>query len=54
MDDLKANFRSYEYDCDNADDTNILINELCTRHPEVRESEVREIAAEWTRYSENI
>lgn len=47
MDDLKANFRSWEYDHDNEDDAEGLYHILMQRHPESNSDWVREIAYHW-------
>ncbi len=50
-DDLCANFRSWEYDCDNFKDTNTLAHELMDRHS-ISFDEAFDIAKHWTGYDE--
>lgn len=50
LDDLKANFRSWEQDCDNKRDTDSLINALLVRHSNVPYKTIAEWAHEWTGY----
>ena len=50
-DDLKSNFRSWEYDCDNEADTSKLINNLHERHPDIPIDIITELAGDWTGYS---
>lgn len=52
-DDLKSNFRSWEYDNDNKEDTEKLARELKSRH-KLTFNEAYEIAADWTGYSNII
>ena len=46
-DDLKANFRSWEYDHDNEDDAKGLFDILCERHPDFDKDELEEMAYHW-------
>lgn len=46
-DDLRANFRSWEVDCDNNIDAISLAGILYQRHPQIQLSEVQRIADEW-------
>jgi len=52
MDDLKSNFRSWEYDHDNYEDTNKLSRMLAHRHPDMNMDEIWNIACDWTGYQE--
>lgn len=51
-DDLKSNFRSWETDCDNAEDTQSLANILSCRYPEMSSDKIYEIAKDWTGFNE--
>lgn len=51
-DDLKANYRSWQHDCDNNEDTKTLANQLEESHPETDAKEIWEIAKDWTGYDE--
>jgi hypothetical protein len=53
-DDLRANFRSWEIDCDNAEDAMTLAVTLAQRHPNVSYSECERIAQEWVGYEPEI
>ena len=46
-DDLKSNYREWEYDHDNFDDTMDLANQLSSRH-HLDSDEAFEVAADWT------
>lgn len=46
-DDLKSNFRSWEYDNDNERAAEKLTNILQRRHPDIPESTVRDMAYDW-------
>ena len=48
-DDLKANFRSWEIDCDNEEDTKTLAYELMSRH-HILFKEAYDWACHWTGY----
>jgi len=50
-DDLKQNFRSWEQDCDNEEDTNELSRMLAHRHPDMSMDEIWSIACDWTGYN---
>ena len=49
---LKANCRSWEQDCDNAEDTNSLANDLSNRFPNIPFNDVYQAAKDWTGYEE--
>ena len=49
-DDLRANFRSWETDCDNAEDAMNLACQLYERHPEISMKECERIANDWVEY----
>lgn len=51
-DDLKANFRSWEYDHDNAEDANGLFNILVQRHPNEDEKKLKDLAFHWVGFEE--
>ncbi|MCK9415543.1 hypothetical protein M0Q97_02660 [Candidatus Dojkabacteria bacterium] len=53
FDDLKANFRSWQYDHDNYDDAIGLFNILVARHPKEDEDKLKELAFNWVGYEEN-
>jgi hypothetical protein len=53
LDDLKSNFRSWEYDHDNAEDANGLFNILVERHPDEDEDELKDLAFSWVGYEES-
>ena len=46
-DDLKANFRSWEQDCDNEESAEELFNILSDRHPDFDAEELRQMAYDW-------
>lgn len=50
LDDLKANFRSWEYDCDNINDANNLWAVLMQRHPNVDPKMLQSAAYHWVGY----
>lgn len=50
LDDLKANFRSWEIDNDNEDDANGLVLILMLRHPYLPQDVIEYWAYEWTGY----
>ena len=52
-DDLKANFRSWEYDHDNAEDANGLFNILVQRHPNEDKGKLKDLAFSWVGFEEN-
>lgn len=52
LDDLKSNFRSYESDCDNKEDTEDLTNKLEQRYPKVKREVLFKHAKDWTGYEE--
>lgn len=54
LDDLKSNFRSWEIDCDDEDSANSLINILQSRHPELSNDKIKEIAYHWVGYEPEI
>lgn len=49
-DDLRANFRSWEIDCDNVEDAATLAATLYSRHPDVSFNECERIARDWVGY----
>lgn len=49
-DDLKANCRSWESDCDNEQDAMTLACYLYSRHPDVSLKECQRIANAWVGY----
>ena len=51
-DDLKSNFRSWEFDHETEEDVNMLTFILKNRHPEVDDEEIASIAKHWVGYSE--
>lgn len=53
IDDLKANFRSWEYDHDNEEDANELFNILVDRHPYEDEEKLKDLAFGWVGYEED-
>ena len=53
-DDLKSNFRSYEYDHDNEEDANGLWNILIERHPDEDPEKLKEFAYNWTGYESKV
>lgn len=52
IDDLKANFRSWEYDHDNYDDAIELFNILVARHPNEDKNKLKEFAFNWVGYDD--
>ena len=51
-DDLKSNFRSWEQDHDNYEDTDKLSRMLANRHPEMNMDEIWQITCDWTGFQE--
>jgi len=49
---LKSDCRSWEYDCDNYDDTVSLTNHLQQRFSDLSFDEIFNIAKDWTGYEE--
>lgn len=47
---LKSNCRSWEYDCDNYEDTNTLAHHLQDKFPNIDSDKAFRIAADWTGY----
>lgn len=47
LDDLKSNFRSWEYDHNTIEDVEKLTSQLKDRHPEVDDSKLRQMAMDW-------
>lgn len=52
-DDLKSNFRSWEFDHNNERDAYALSNILTSRHPDIPFEKIQEIAYEWVGYYPN-
>ena len=52
LDDLKANFRSWEQDCDNEEVANSLYHILASRHPGEDEEELKSLAYDWVGYED--
>jgi len=52
-DDLKSNFRSWEYDHDNYEDTDKLSRMLAHRHPDMNMDEIWNIACDWTGFDDS-
>lgn len=52
MDYLKASCRSWEYDCDNEDDTLELANHLSNKFPEIPFDDIYTAAKNWTGYED--
>ncbi len=52
-DDLKANFRSWEQDCDNETAARLLALTLLMRHPKSGWELCYEFAKDWTGYDED-
>lgn len=50
LDYLKSNCRSWEYDCDNADDTYRLASHLHNKFPNIPFAELYQMAVDWTGY----
>ncbi len=53
-DDLKSNFRSWEQDHDNYQDTDKLSRILAHRHTNMNMEEIWQIACDWTGFEEDI
>lgn len=53
-DDLKSNFRSWEQDHDNHEDTDKLSRILAHRHTNMNMDEIWKIACDWTGFEEDI
>jgi hypothetical protein len=51
LDDLKANFRSWETDCDNAECFEKLTKIISERHPNIEPDTIAEVCANWIGYS---
>ena len=49
---LKSNCRSWEYDCDNYDDTVSLTNHIHDKYPELTFEEIFDVVKDWTGYEE--
>ena len=49
---LKSSCRSWEYDCDNYDDTTSLANKLKDKFPNLSYDYIFNIAKDWTGYEE--
>jgi hypothetical protein len=54
LDDLKANFRSWEQDCDTEEDAMTLISIMMERHPDEDSERVKKICYDWVGYVEFI
>lgn len=52
LDDLKANFRSWEIDHNNQEDAELLYSILCERHPNENHKSLKEWAYHWVGYEE--
>jgi len=52
LDDLKANFRSWEIDHDNEESANELYGILCSRHPNENPAVLKEWAYDWVGYDD--
>jgi len=46
-DDLKANFRSWEQDCDNEEDAMLLTSIMIQRHPGIDPEVTRQLCYDW-------
>jgi hypothetical protein len=46
-DDLKANFRSWEQDCDNEEDVMLLTSIMIQRHPGIDPEVTRQLCYDW-------
>lgn len=53
LDDLKANFRTWEQDCDNLECFDKLTAIMSDRHPNIEPDTIAEICADWIGYSLN-
>lgn len=51
---LKANCRSWEYDCDNEQDTLALASHLSQSFPEIPYHEIYETSKNWTGYEPEL